>query len=756
MKSLWEDEVALLAAFMGEEQQADASVPEEEDCLQQKLQSVAENSPHSWTYAIFWQLAHSGKGKPSLCWGDGYFNANSLAPSSQAHAYSKLDQQRRRQVLRELQAMVEGQDLAELDAALDADVTDTEWFFLVSMMNTFPVGVGTPGVAFGTSQYLWVTGSHQAQSLHCARAQLGQQFGIHTIVCLPTSTGVLELGSTDVVPETLPVLRRVRSIFPDSTWNDALLAYPDESSNDLSSAILGNMPTSLQPVVPVYGHTSSRISSNESAYNPTEEPSQKMFSSDAISAKQGVERACAGMHKPSPSDKSFFSRRSDFEDTAIFPEFKHAKQDVQTSSCTVSCLEGQSNIQQRADCVLNPRGAIMCGESFGKPTMERVAYGEIVRSSSTSCNLAQGLVPQGCYEVKQNFNLLSNTGHNSFSKAQNELVIPCANQSENSQLLHNAWMMHNVKGKVYTTHNALVHDVNGKVVNVGDTWMQDSKDKVEKVGDAWMHELKGKMQKFNGFFPSSKGQVFVDVDAGSMEIEASIVETKCNGLADEKKPKKRGRKPANGREEPLNHVEAERQRRERLNQHFYALRAVVPNVTKMDKASLLADAATYIEQMKSKVNNLELEKKALQVQLEMLSKRDVVDSAGGSLKLSSSSFNGSPLVVSNAIRDPSSCSTAIAGSCDEVTCARCRLGVHVQCLVGGEALIKVQGTVENHSIAKVMMVLQDLQLQVNHASVFTSQGMVSQSVIVRRSGPYELTENQLVAAISRRGVTCTC
>ena len=43
---------------------------------------------------------------------------------------------------------------------------------------------------------------------------------------------------------------------------------------------------------------------------------------------------------------------------------------------------------------------------------------------------------------------------------------------------------------------------------------------------------------------------------------------------DERKPRKIGRKSANGKEVPLNHVEAERQRREKLNQRFYALRAV--------------------------------------------------------------------------------------------------------------------------------------------------------------------------------------
>ncbi|URE12338.1 hypothetical protein MUK42_31079 [Musa troglodytarum] len=80
---------------------------------------------------------------------------------------------------------------------------------------------------------------------------------------------------------------------------------------------------------------------------------------------------------------------------------------------------------------------------------------------------------------------------------------------------------------------------------------------------------------------------------------------------EDRMPRKRGRKPANGREGPLNHVEAERQRREKLNQRFCALRAVVPNVSKTDKASLLADAIAYIAELQRKLREMEAEKEML-------------------------------------------------------------------------------------------------------------------------------------------------
>lgn len=111
----------------------------------------------------------------------------------------------------------------------------------------------------------------------------------------------------------------------------------------------------------------------------------------------------------------------------------------------------------------------------------------------------------------------------------------------------------------------------------------------------------------------SDKKLFSEINFGGMNQESHIpgidqVSEELLAEVGDPRPRKRGRKPANGRIEALNHVEAERQRREKLNQRFYALRAVVPNISKMDKASLLGDAISYIKDLQAKVGMMEAEK----------------------------------------------------------------------------------------------------------------------------------------------------
>ncbi|GJY65389.1 Myc-type, basic helix-loop-helix domain-containing protein [Tanacetum coccineum] len=53
------------------------------------------------------------------------------------------------------------------------------------------------------------------------------------------------------------------------------------------------------------------------------------------------------------------------------------------------------------------------------------------------------------------------------------------------------------------------------------------------------------------------------------------------------------------------HVLAERKRRERLNRKFITLSNVLPNLKKMDKASMLEDASNYIKELEGRVKELE-------------------------------------------------------------------------------------------------------------------------------------------------------
>jgi len=66
-----------------------------------------------------------------------------------------------------------------------------------------------------------------------------------------------------------------------------------------------------------------------------------------------------------------------------------------------------------------------------------------------------------------------------------------------------------------------------------------------------------------------------------------------------------GTGPASAPTLALDHIMAERKRREKINQRFIDLSAVIPRLKKMDKATILSDATRHVKQLQEKVKALE-------------------------------------------------------------------------------------------------------------------------------------------------------
>ncbi|KAF8733361.1 hypothetical protein HU200_014967 [Digitaria exilis] len=171
--------------------------------------------------------------------------------------------------------------------------------------------------------------------------------------------------------------------------------------------------------------------------------------------------------------------------------------------------------------------------------------------------------------------------------------------------------------------------------------------------------------------------------------------------------------PLEAEKRPPNHVVAERLRREKLKQRFCALRAMVPNVSNMDKASLLGDAVSYINHLRGKLTALKSYQDALHAEMEALKKeRDALPAP----------HDAGP---------------------------RCHAVEIDAKIVGMEATIRVQSHKRNHPSARLMEALRELDLDVYHASVSVVKDLMIQQVSVKMASR-AYSQEQLNAALYSR------
>ncbi|KAM0048165.1 putative transcription factor bHLH family [Helianthus debilis subsp. tardiflorus] len=183
---------------------------------------------------------------------------------------------------------------------------------------------------------------------------------------------------------------------------------------------------------------------------------------------------------------------------------------------------------------------------------------------------------------------------------------------------------------------------------------------------------------------------------------------------------------------PLNHVDAERQRREKLNQRFYALRSVVPNVSRMDKASLLEDAVCYINELKEKIEHLESQLhhgnnhqwKTKKLKVEMVD--DTMDN---------NLYNLSTQPTSKVNNNMANKKTSGFGE------------VEVK-IVGDNVMIRVQSGNADLPAAKLMNALREMKAQIKHAGMLCVNEIMMQDVVAKIPGAID--EDELKSDLIRK------
>ncbi|XP_043716400.1 transcription factor MYC2-like [Telopea speciosissima] len=599
-----------------------------QETLQQRLQTLIEGARESWTYAIFWQSSVDNMSGASLLgWGDGYYKGEEVKMKRKMTPALAAEQESRKKVLRDLNSLISGVP-ASSDDTVDEEVTDTEWFFLVSMAQSFVDGGGLPGQAFFTSTPAWLTGRERLASCSCERVRQGQVFGLQTMVCIPSANGVVELGSTELIFQSSDLMNKVRVLF---NFNNLEMgswptAQTDQGENDPSSLWLSDPSSSVIEIkdsVNTPPAATAAVTATTTAPTIVPEISKSIqFEHPSTSSLTENPSTITIQHHQQTQTQSFFPRELNFSEFAFDGS---------------SAMNGASSCKPESGEILN--------------------FGESKRTSSS----ANG--------------------------------TPFSNNSTQ--------------------------------------FAADDKKKKRSATSRGSNE-EGILSFTSGVVLPSSGVVKSSCGTGDSDhsdLEASVREAESSRVVDiEKRPRKRGRKPANGREEPLNHVEAERQRREKLNQRFYALRAVVPNVSKMDKASLLGDAIAYIEELKKKLITTESDKEGLQSQVDALKK-----------ELASKESRSSGPVIPVPDNDLKFSSQGSKPSDMEIDVK----------ILGLEAMIRIQCNKKNHPAARLMAALKELDLDVQHANVSVVKDLMIQQAAVKMSNRIFSQEHLRIALCAK-------
>ncbi|XP_018456140.1 transcription factor MYC1 [Raphanus sativus] len=229
-------------AIMADGVETERGGSKRKNSLLRKQLAVALRSVQ-WSYAIFWSSSPTQSGV--LEWEEGCYNGDIKKRKKRYEAaHYKYALQRSNQLRKLYLCMLEGDSNTTISTTHDVndhgddeehncngttsmmlspdDLSDEEWYYLVSMSYVFSPSQCLPGRALATGETIWLCNAQYADNKLFSRSLLARSASIQTVVCFPYLGGVIELGVTELISEDHSLLQHVKFCLLETSKPDCV------------------------------------------------------------------------------------------------------------------------------------------------------------------------------------------------------------------------------------------------------------------------------------------------------------------------------------------------------------------------------------------------------------------------------------------------------------------------------------------------------------------------------------------------------